>query len=123
MKNAVLDTNFILSCVKQKIDFFEEICFKGMKILIPEEVINEIKKIAISGKRLHYRRNAELALKVLEKNNFETIQFRSSNVDKSLIEYSKANKNAVIATLDSALKGKIKKPQLVIRKGKRLEII
>lgn len=123
MKNAVLDTNFILSCVKQKIDFFEEIDFKGMKILIPEEVINEIKKIAISGKKLHYRRNAELALKVLEKNNFETIQFGNSNVDKSLIEYSKANKNVVIATLDSELKGKIKKPQLVIRKGKRLEVI
>ena len=123
MKTAILDTNFILSCVKQKIDFFEEIPFQGMKILIPEEVIEEVKKIAISGKKLHFRRNAELALRILEKNKFETIKLGSSNVDKGLIEYSRKQNNIIFATLDEELKRKIKKPLLVIRKRKRLEII
>ena len=123
MKTAILDTNFILSCVKQKIDFFEEIPFQGMRLIIPEEVIEEIKKIAVSGKKLHFRRNAELALKILEKNQFETIKLGSSNVDKSLAEYVKNQKNIVLATLDEEIKRKIKKSLLVIRKRKRLEII
>jgi len=45
MKQAILDTNFILTCVKQKIDFFEWFNLNGIEILIPLEVINEIKKI------------------------------------------------------------------------------
>ena len=37
MKQALLDTNFILSCIRKKIDFFEEIRLMGIKIIIPEE--------------------------------------------------------------------------------------
>ncbi len=43
MGQVLLDTNFILNCINQKIDFFEDLA--GYKIIIPQEVINEIKKI------------------------------------------------------------------------------
>jgi len=84
MKKAVLDTNFILTCVKQKIDFFDEIRFMGFEIVIPEEVIFELKKIQKSGSKLHSRNNAQLALKILEKNQFKKMNLKTKKVDKGL---------------------------------------
>jgi len=39
MAKAILDTNFILSCIDKKIDFFEAISFIGFNIIIPNEVL------------------------------------------------------------------------------------
>ncbi|MBA7617187.1 hypothetical protein ES703_24499 [subsurface metagenome] len=123
MKKAILDTNFILTCVKQKIDFLDEIKFMGIMILIPEEVLNEIKKIMNSGKKLHFRENARLALKILNKNRFKKIKLDTTDVDKGLVIFAKKNKDVIVATLDKKLKEKIKKPKLVIRGKKKLEVI
>lgn len=123
MKKAILDTNFILTCVKQKIDFLDEIKFMGIMILIPEEVLNEIKKIMNSGKKLHFRENARLALKILNKNRFKKIKLGTTDVDKGLVIFAKKNKDVIVATLDKKLKEKIKKPKLVIRGKKKLEVI
>jgi len=123
MKKAVLDTNFILTCVKQKIDFLDEIKFRGIEILIPEEVLEEIKRITDFGKKLHFRENAKLALKILDKGEFKKIKLGTAEVDKGLINFAEKNKDVIIATLDRELKRKIKKPKLVIRGKKKLEII
>ena len=123
MKKAVLDTNFILSCVKQKIDFLDEIKFMGMEILIPEEVLKEVEKIRDSGKKLHFRENATLALKILDRKEFKKITLGTEDVDKGLVNFAENNKDAIIATLDGEIKKKIKKPKLVIRGRKKLEII
>ena len=64
MKQVLLDTNFILTCVKQKIDFFEEIYLMGIEILIPEKVIEEIKKL---------KKEAELKILEREKTKFHKI--------------------------------------------------
>jgi len=123
MKKTVLDTNFILTCVKQKIDFFDEIRFMGMEILIPEEVLEEIKRIMNRGKKLHFRENAKLALKILEKGKFKKIKLETEDVDTGLANFATKNKDVTVATLDRELKKKIKKPKLVIRGKKKLEII
>ena len=127
MKKIILDTNFILTCVKQKIDFFEEIKFMGMEILIPKQVINELKKVANSKKKLHFRKDAELSLKLLEKekNSFKKIDLLKygKNTDKRLKNFAEKNKNIIVATLDRELKNKIKNPKLIIRGKKKLEII
>jgi hypothetical protein len=127
MKKIILDTNFILTCIKQKIDFFEEIKFMGMEILIPEQVINELKKVANSKKKLHFRKDAELSLKLLEKekNSFKKIDLLKygKNTDKRLKNFAEKNKNIIVATLDRELKNKIKNPKLIIRGKKKLEII
>lgn len=123
MKKVLLDTNFILTCIKQKIDFFEEIKLMGIQILIPKQVINEIKKITNSKKKLHFREDANLALKFLEKNSFKEIDIKNRNVDKGLINFAKENKDAIVATLDREIKNKIQNPKLVIRGKKRLEIL
>ncbi len=123
MKQTILDTNFILICIKQKIDFFEELGLEGIQIIIPKQVIDEIKKIATSKQKLKYRENAKLALKLLEENKFKKIDLGKGHVDKRIIDYSKNNKNIVVATLDKELKNKIKNPKLVIRGKKKLEIV
>ena len=123
MKKAILDTSFILTCVKQKIDFLDEIKFMGMDVLIPEEVLDEVKKIRGFGKKLHFRENAKLALKILNKNGFKKIRLGTAHVDKGLVNFAEKNKDVIVATLDRELKKKIKKPKLVIRGKKKLEII
>ncbi len=122
MKYAVLDTNFILSCIRKKIDFFGEIEFMGFKILIPEQVIREIKKIAESGK-MKFREEARLALILLKNNSFSEIDLHSKNVDNGIVKVSKENPDYVIATLDREMQNKIKNQKLVIRGYKKLEVI
>jgi len=123
MKKVILDSSFILTCVKQKIDFFEEIKLMGISIIIPEQVIEEIKKVADSKKKLHFREDAKLALKIIRKNKFKKIDLKSKYVDTGLIAFSQKNKDVLIATLDSELKRKIKSNKLVIREKKRLEVL
>ncbi|GEM_PF-991064 len=126
MKKSVLDTNFILACIKQKIDFLEEIRFMGIGILIPEEVIGELRKISeAKKKKLHFREDAKTALKLLEKSrdSFEKIQLNEKQVDKGLIKFANENREVIVATLDRELKSKIKNPKIVIREKKKLEII
>ena len=115
MSQTILDTNFILSCVKNKIDFFEEIKFMGLQIIIPVQVINEIKRLK--------NRNSGLAIKILEKNSFKKIDLGKGHVDKRIIKFAKQNPQAVIATLDRELKKKVKNNKMVIRGTKKLEII
>lgn len=123
MKKAVLDTNFILTCAKQKIDFLDEVKLMGLEVLIPEEVLEEIKRIMGSGKKFHFRENARLALKILNKNEFKKIKLGTEDVDKGLVNFAEKNKDVIVATLDRELKKKIKRPKLVIRGKKRLEVI
>lgn len=122
MKKVILDTNFILSCIRKKIDFFEEIKFIGLKILIPNQVIKEIKGIAESKKKLKFREEAKLALRLLEKNSFKKIDLKRKNVDRGLINLAKGNKDTIIATLDREIKEKVENQKLIIRGNKKLEM-
>jgi len=111
---VVLDTNFIITCIKQKIDFFEDLEYMGFRIIIPRQVIDELDKL-----------NRALELKILEKyrEHYKVVRFKKGYVDKGMIEYSKKNPKAVIATLDRDLKDKIINRKMVIREKKKLEII
>ena len=117
MKQALLDTNFILICIKQKIDFFEELKFIGLKILIPTQVIKELKGLKIQ--------EARLALRLLEKskNEFEEIDIGKGDVDKRIKFFAEKNPEVLVATLDKDIKKKFKNRTIVIRGKKKLEII
>ena len=123
MKKVILDTNFILTCIRNKVDFFEEIPLMGIKIIIPQQVIEEVEKIMNSKKKLHFKEDAKIALKILEKNSFEKINLQGSYVDLGLENFAKKNKDILIATLDKDLKKKISNSKLIIRNRKKLEII
>ena len=123
MKQAILDTNFILTCIKQKIDFFRDIPNMGVQILIPRQVIEEVKRVSNSTKKLKFRDDAKLAQVILEKNKFTQIDIRGKYVDKGLINYAKDHPRLIVATLDKEIKSKIVNSKLIIRGKKKLEII
>ena len=107
MKQVLLDTNFIISCVRQKIDFFEEIPLMGLEILIPRQVFNEIKKLSKSREGANIREEADLALKLLNRNKFTLMKLKYNYVDKGIEKMADENKDLIIATLDKELKEKI----------------
>ena len=93
MKKVILDTNFILTCIRNKIDFFEDINLMGLQILIPEQVILEIKRISESKKKLRFREEAKLALQLLEKSKCKRINLKTKNTDNGLSNYSKEHED------------------------------
>lgn len=123
MGNVLLDTNFILSCVAQKIEFFEQIQSMGHKIIIPEEVIKEIVSISTSNKALRFRTAAKLSLMILENEAFIKIRLGTRDVDKGIKKLAEEDNKLIIATLDRAIKKSNKNKNLVIRNKKKLEII
>lgn len=122
MKYAVLDTNFILSCIRKKIDFFEKIPLMGMRILIPSEVIDEIRKFSRQG-RGSLKQDAKFALVILENQEFKRVDLDNKNVDNGIIKLAEKNKEYIIATLDTGIKNKTKNSILGIRGEKELELM
>ena len=122
MKNILLDTNFILSCIRKKIDFFDDLKFKGFNILIPSEIITELEKIKKTGGK-KFQDEAKIALSLLKKNSFEKIDLNTKNVDNGIVKIAGEHREYIIATLDRVIKNKIKNPNLVIRGNGKLEII
>ena len=112
MRKVILDTSFIMTAVKQKIDFFEKLEHEGFYIMVPKQVIRELKGLG-----------NKLSLKIMEKNKFEIIEIEGKDADNAIISFAKKNPRAVVATLDADLKKKIKNSKMVIRQKKRLEVI
>ena len=114
MKKVILDSSFIITCVRQKIDFFEQINLMGMQILIPKQVIREIKNLKNSA--------AKTSLKVLKKGKFKKIDLGKGKVDNLIINFAKKN-DVVVATLDREIKKKTQNNKLIIRGKKKLEVL
>jgi len=113
MKQVLLDTNFIITCIKQRIDFFEEIPLMGIQIVIPEQVIKELEKL---------KRQAALKLLENENDKFQTISIKGKIVDNYIINYARENPSMIIATLDEDIQKKIKNRKMIIVDRRKLEI-
>ncbi len=122
MKYAVLDTNFILSCIRKKIDFFTDIPNMGLKIIIPLQVLDEIRKFSRQG-RGSLKDEAKLALTILENQEYKRVDLYNKDVDRGIINLANENRDYIVATLDVGMKNKIKNQILVIRGEKQLEIV
>lgn len=122
MKKVILDTNFILTCVKQKVDFFDEIKLLGLKIIIPTPIIKELENITKYDKKYNSKENAKIALKLLQMNKFEKRSLDKGSVDSGIIKAAKADRELVIATLDKRIKSLVINPKLVIKGKRKLEI-
>jgi rRNA-processing protein FCF1 len=91
---------------------FEYLELEGYKILIPERVILELKKL-----------KKESALRLLKKEKFQEISLVGKNVDNSIINFAKKNPYILIATLDREMRKKIRNKKITIRNKKILEIV
>lgn len=113
----LLDTNFILTCAKQKIDFQEitdKIVSEKIEWLVPQDVLNEIKN----------KQSAELSLEIIKKLTPKIINLptKNPNIDIKIANYI-SNKPIILATMDKKLKSRVKNKILTIRNKKFLKII
>ena len=120
MKKILLDSSFIISAVKKKIDIFENL--QEYEILVPEQVYDEIFKITQSKQSLKNKHAAGLALKILEveSDKFKKINLGKGHTDNLIIKYALENK-ITVATIDQEIRKKLKGKILSIRQNKRIE--
>ena len=119
----LLDTNFILTCIKEGIDFdtlANEILDRRIEWLIPHEVEKEI--TAISKSQGAKKQQAKVALELLKNLKHKQAKLEDPNVDMGIAKY--VNQHGIIlATLDRKLKSRVKGKILTIRGKKSLELV
>lgn len=123
MHKILLDSSFIISAVKNKIDIFD-VLENYSEILIPTKVIGEVFNISKSRQSAKTRTAAELALKILElyKKKFTEINLGEGHTDTQIINYAEYHPEVLVATLDKEIKAKLKGRTILIRKGKKIEL-
>jgi len=125
---VLLDTNFILICAKQKIDFdslAKEIFDEPIEWIVPQEILNELGNLKDkSGTKIKDKNAAKLSFKILQniKPKIIKLKSKSPNVDIAIVNYI-LRKKIILATLDKKLKERIDNRILTIRGKKSLAII
>ena len=130
-QKVLLDTSFILSCTKQKIDFFDYLKNEGCTILIPKQVLTELEKISLPDmKKASDQESAALSLRIIMNDIFDNIDLNTvlsplkrKSVDELIIDYANKNPSIILATLDREMQRKVKNRKLIIRGKKQLELI
>lgn len=123
----LLDTNFILTCVKQKIyfDSLADELFDGViEWIVPQQVLNELGNLKDrEGMKNVDRDAAALSFDILQSLKPEIVELnKNPNVDIAIVNYIEG-KDIVLATLDRDLKNRVKNKILTLRAGKKLELI
>ena len=121
----ILDTNFLIYCAKEKLDYVEEIgqiVNEGYELVVPKQVVHELKKLKEDGYgRLSGRDKAacDLALQLLQVNNILIVEARGNTVDRAIINLSREEKKNIVCTLDREMRhilGRV----ILVNKGKKL---
>jgi rRNA-processing protein FCF1 len=122
----LIDTNFILTAVKQKIDIevvAAEIIDEDIHWIVPQQVLNELGNLKdAKGMKSVDRQAAALSFDVLQQIAPEVVDVgRNPNVDIGIVNYI-MDKDIVLATLDRGLQDRVKNKMLTIRGKKFLEL-
>ena len=118
----ILDTNFLIYCAKEKLDYTEEISNlinENYELVIPEKVIEELKRLTTKTKKQKDKKASDLALQLLKKNKIKKVNPRGETVDQSIINLSQENKKNITATLDREMR-QILGRVILINKGRKL---
>ena len=124
----LLDTNFILTCAKNKLDFGEvvnEITSEPVEWIVPQDVLNELGSLKDRhGMKTSDREAAALGFDLLQLVNPEIIEItgRNPNVDIKIVNYI-MDKDIVLATMDKNLKSRVKNKILTIRGKNNFEFL
>ena len=112
----ILDTNFLITCLKFNIRFIEEL--EGNELFIIDKTENELEKLIKGGKGKDKER-AKIILQLIKLKKIKQIRSKKEeSVDDTLSGLS----DYVIATQDKELKKRIMGKKLIIRAKKKLEI-
>lgn len=115
---VLIDTNFLVYIAKYKIASELEKLFPK-KLLLPKQVLEEIRGIAVKGKGAD-KEAATLALTLIDKwessKKLFVVQPRAKSADKALLDLAAGKTDVFVATLDKKLIKRLKKAKVgVIR--------
>lgn len=116
---VLLDANFVVSCVKKKIDFVSELETLGFKVLLPKEVFEEIKDLKNNSDPAT-RVAVNVALEMFSKRKIKNVALGKKPVDLGLIEFGR--NGAYIATLDTQIKRQVPNRVVISESGNKLVI-
>ena len=113
---VLLDSSFIISCIRKRIDFLAQLEEQGFKVKVPKEVMQELKDLRKKSKTSHDDRIAiDVAMDLFRNRKVKKMSVGGKNVDEGLI--SKGQGGIYIATLDGGIKNKIPN-KIVIQSSK-----
>ena len=126
MQNIVLDTNFIVTAYKFKIDIFEQLKAKmdfKYQLYIVDETMDELEKL-INKASLTDRIGAKIAVQLLKRKNINILKTaKDRSVDELILALDPHM--FIIATQDIALKRKLKEKKfkiITIRQKKQIAL-
>ena len=119
---VILDTNFLIYCAKEKLDYIEEInniLNEGFNLVVPEQVIEELKRLRIKAKKGKDKDACDLALKILDKKKINIVQPSGKSVDDAIMQLAQENSKNIVCTLDREMRWELGRVILISR-GKKL---
>ena len=125
---VLIDTNFIIHIVKNKIDLVEEanrVIDQEINWIVPQQVLNELGSLKdTKGTKKVDKDAAKLSFEILQTLNPKIIELNSNpNVDLAIVSYI-LDTDIVLATLDKGLKKRVPKNKVLTAKGRKtLELL
>ncbi|MEK6844127.1 MAG: PIN domain-containing protein [Nanoarchaeota archaeon] len=118
---VLLDTNFIISCILKKIDFISQLQDKGFKIVVPREVLQELKDLKFDRRSTHDEKIAiDLGLEMLYSKKIKKTTIGEGKVDDLLVK--KGKEGVYIATLDNGIKRQVRNRIVIFNAKKEVGI-
>src|SRR3989344_1731752 len=118
---VLLDSSFIISCVRKKIDFINDLKAMGFRIIVPKEVIQELKDLKTrKGKSRENKLAIDIGLGLIERGDVGRASLGGNKVDDGLIIEGK--NGAYIASLDVGIKRNVPNRVIISRSKKGLVI-
>jgi len=144
---VILDSSFIISCVRSGIDFIDQLEGLGFKPVIPKEVLQEMKDISARDGASHADKEfIEVAFKIIELKKVKKMSlgdakvhrgssctldtqksqsksqrlFGHNKVDDGLVKLGK--EGIYIATLDKAIRREVKNRVIISSAGKKVMV-
>ncbi len=118
---VILDSSFIISCIRERIDFLTQLAEQGFTPVVPREVLQEMKDLRIRNGVSHEDRVAiDVAFDLFEKEKIKKTSLGSGKVDDWLIK--RGQEGIFIATLDTGIKKKIPKRVVIFKAQNRVGI-
>lgn len=105
----VIDTNFIVYSIRYGL--FQQMEQPGLRLIIPFQVINELKMLSERAKKYRDREAAKIALQLVKKADIKTAKSEFIRADDAVLDIA-AKEKAVIATMDRHLMSRAKKKGL-----------
>ena len=122
----ILDTNFLIYCVKEKFDYVEKISGlinESYELVVPLRVIEELERLKIKADKGKDKDAADLALKILNMNiknkEVKKIETKGKSVDESIISLAGEDNKNIVCTLDREMRFSLPRV-ILINKGKKL---